>query len=140
MEVFVKIERGRYVDSLETLLASSVLNEQPGIEIGCAGMATDPGKDVLESVGLLTEELKACDGSCYIIAARAESREAFDRAGAGGPEPGACPGRRYRAGGTPQHRPHQRGQRRYRWPHRRGGGLCGWRHPGRSENGGAERP
>ncbi len=80
MEVFVKIERGRYVDSLETLLASSVLNEQPGIEMGCAGMATDPGKDVLESVGLLTEELKACDGSCYIIAARAESQEAFDKA------------------------------------------------------------
>lgn len=80
MEVFVKIERGRYVDSLETLLASSVLNEQPGVEIGCAGMATAPGKDVLESVGLLTEELNACDGSCYIIAARAESQEAFDRA------------------------------------------------------------
>ena len=80
MEVFVKIERGRYVDSLETLLASSVLNEQLGIEMGCAGMATDPGKDVLESVGLLTDELKACDGSCYIIAARAESQEAFDRA------------------------------------------------------------
>ena len=49
MEVFVKIERGRYVDSLETLLASGVLNEQAGIEIGCAGMATDPGKDVLEA-------------------------------------------------------------------------------------------
>lgn len=80
MEVFVKIERGRYVDSLETLLASSVLNDQPGIEIGCAGMATDPGKDVLESVGLLTEELKTCDGSCYIIAARAESQAAFDAA------------------------------------------------------------
>lgn len=80
MEVFVKIERGRYVDSLETLLASSVLNEQPGIEMGCAGMATDPGKDVLESVGLLTDELRACDGSCYIIAARAKSQDAFDKA------------------------------------------------------------
>ncbi len=80
MEVFVKIERGRYVDSLETLLASSVLNEQPGIEMGCAGMATDPGKDVLESVGLLTDELRSCDGSCYIIAAKAESQAAFDQA------------------------------------------------------------
>lgn len=80
MEVFVKIERGRYMDSLETLLASSVLNEQPGIEIGCAGMATEPGKDVLESVGLLTDELRACDGNCYILAARADSRKTFDRA------------------------------------------------------------
>lgn len=80
MEVYVKIDQGRYVDSLGSLLASSVLNEQPGIEIGCAGMATEPGKEILADIGLLTETLQNCDGSCYVLAARAESQEAFDRA------------------------------------------------------------
>lgn len=80
MEVYVKIDQGRYVDSLGSLLASSVLNEQPGIEIGCAGMATEPGKEILADIGLLTEALQNCDGSCYVLAARAESQEAFDRA------------------------------------------------------------
>lgn len=80
MDTFVRIERGRYIDSLETLLASTVLNDQAEIEIGYAGMATDPFKDILESIGLLTEEIKACDAGCYVIAARAASQEAFNGA------------------------------------------------------------
>ncbi len=80
MNIYTKVERGRYIDSLETLLAASILNEQPGLEIGYAGMATEPFKDILADICLLTEEIKGCDGSCYVVAARAESQAAFDAA------------------------------------------------------------
>ncbi len=38
--IFTKIERDRYIDSLETLSETAILNEQPGIETGYVGMAT----------------------------------------------------------------------------------------------------
>ena len=59
MELFVKIEKGRYVDSLETLFSSTVFNEQPGIETGNIGMATDAFKDVNKELGLLPPEIAA---------------------------------------------------------------------------------
>ena len=37
--IFTKIERDRYIDSLETLSETAILNEQPGIETGYVGMA-----------------------------------------------------------------------------------------------------
>ena len=38
MSVYVKIEKNRYIDSLETLFATTVLNDQPGIAVGYIGM------------------------------------------------------------------------------------------------------
>ena len=38
MSVFVKIEKGKYIDSLETLYASSVMAEQNGIVSGYVGV------------------------------------------------------------------------------------------------------
>lgn len=55
MENFIKIKKNTYVDSLESLAESSVLNEQPGVEIGYAGMATKAFLDILAEIGLLTE-------------------------------------------------------------------------------------
>ena len=59
MENFIKIKKNTYVDSLESLAKSSVLNEQPGVEIGYAGMATKAFLDILAEIGLLTEEAAA---------------------------------------------------------------------------------
>lgn len=80
MEVFVRIEEGRYIDSLETLFSSTVFNEQPGIETGHIGMATDAFKDVAKELGLLTDEIAALSEGDYVIVARAESKAAFDAA------------------------------------------------------------
>ena len=34
MKVYAQIKKGKYIDSLETLFSSSVLNEQPGVDVG----------------------------------------------------------------------------------------------------------
>ena len=44
MGVFVKVEKGRYIDSLETLFASSVLVKQEGIARGYAAVASNAFK------------------------------------------------------------------------------------------------
>lgn len=77
MEVFVKIQKGAYIDSLESLAESSMLNEQPGIEVGYAGMATDAFKDILAEIGLLDDRTRSCGPNDYVIVARAEDEQAF---------------------------------------------------------------
>ena len=80
MEIYTRIEYGKYVDSLETLFATSLLNDQPGIGIAYAGMTTDAFKSILDEIGLLIDEIAACDENCYAVIAKAKSREAFDEA------------------------------------------------------------
>ena len=80
MKIFTKIERDRYIDSLETLSETAILNEQPGIETGYVGMATNVFKDVIEEIGLSTPEIEACTEADYVIVASAESEEAFTKA------------------------------------------------------------
>lgn len=80
MELFVRIEHGRYIDSLETLFGSSVLNEQPGVEVGYVGMATAAFKEALAEAGLHSDQVAACGDNDYVIIARAESAAAFEQA------------------------------------------------------------
>lgn len=80
MDIYTQIERGRYADSLESLFTTSILNEQPGIELGYASMATDAFKGILLETGLLSEDIRRCDDNCYVIVARSESQTAFDAA------------------------------------------------------------
>ncbi len=80
MELFVKIEKGTYVDSLETLFSSTVFNEQPGIETGNIGMATGMFKDICRELGLWNDDFAGCGEGDYVIIAKAESREAFESA------------------------------------------------------------
>lgn len=80
MSIFAKIERNRYIDSLETLFATTVLNEQPGITVGAIGMATDVFKDTLAELGLLSDPVKVASGADYVIVAQAEDQAAFDAA------------------------------------------------------------
>ena len=79
MQTYVHIERNHYIDSLQTLLGSSVLNEQNGIEVGYVGMATASFKDVLAEIGLLTDEIRACGDGDYVVAARAQTEQDFLR-------------------------------------------------------------
>ena len=80
MSVYVKIEKGRYIDSLETLYASSVLMDQKGIVNGFVGVATDPFKDTVITSGLSSPELDAATGNDFVIIAEAEDKGAFEAA------------------------------------------------------------
>ena len=80
MSVYVKIEKNRYIDSLETLFATTVLNDQPGIAVGYIGMCNSTFRDVIADIGLMTEEIAACTESDYVVVADAESSEAFEKA------------------------------------------------------------
>ncbi len=82
MSVFVKIEKGRYIDSLETLYASSVLVEQDGIVAGYVGVGNDPFKDTVTSSGLNSPDLKEATGNDLVIIAEAAHKAAFDAAAA----------------------------------------------------------
>src|SRR5699024_3230214 len=59
---------------------TTVLNDQPGIKDGLAGMGTDSFRDVAAEMGILTPEIAAAGGADFVIAARAESAAAFERA------------------------------------------------------------
>ncbi len=80
MEIFVKVEKNHYIDSLETLSETAVFNDQPGIETGYIGMATPAFLEVVQEIGLATPEVLNCSEADYVIVAMAESREAFEAA------------------------------------------------------------
>ena len=80
MEIFVKIEAGRYIDSLETLYASSVLAEQPGVNNGYAGVASDAFKDTLQAEGLYTPVLDKATANDFVIVAQCEDLAVFEQA------------------------------------------------------------
>ena len=67
MSVFVKIEKGKYIDSLETLYASSVLMDQEGIVTGFVGVGTAPFKDTVISSGLNSTDLDSATGNDLVI-------------------------------------------------------------------------
>lgn len=80
MSIFVKIEKGRYIDSLETLYVSSVLMEQPGIENGYVGVGTSAFKDTAAASGLVSEQMDAATGNDLVIIAQCASSAVFDAA------------------------------------------------------------
>lgn len=80
MSVFVKIEKGRYIDSLETLYASSVLMDQEGIVTGYVGVGSDPFKDTVISSGLNSPDLENATGNDLVIIAESTGKAAFDAA------------------------------------------------------------
>lgn len=80
MSVFVKIETGRYIDSLETLYATSVLADQAGVRCGFAGVASNPFKLQVREEGLGCPELDAATGNDFVIIADCDSEESFHSA------------------------------------------------------------
>ena len=78
--IFVKIEKNRYIDSLETLSETAFMNEQPGVRTAFVGMANDTFKEVTAEIGLSSPEITACSEADYVIVADCESEEAFHQA------------------------------------------------------------
>ena len=80
MSVFVKIEKGKYIDSLETLYASSVLVEQNGIVSGYVGVGTNAFLDTVHTSGLDSPDLDSATGNDLVIIAESTDKAAFDAA------------------------------------------------------------
>lgn len=80
MELYTKLFKGKYMDSLETLYRSSMLSQQEGIEHGFVGMANEAFKLVLSQYGYYTETLKQAHDEDLVMVATAVSQEAFDQA------------------------------------------------------------
>ena len=80
MSVFVKIEKGKYIDSLETLYASSVLVEQNGIVSGYVGVGTAAFRDTARTSGLNSPDLDSATGNDLVIIAESADKAAFDAA------------------------------------------------------------
>ena len=78
--ICVKIEKNKYVDSLETLFTTGVLNDQKGIEIGYVNMANKAMKEALKAEEMLTPEIEALSDSDFVIAAKCDSQASFDNA------------------------------------------------------------
>ena len=78
--ICVKIEKNKYVDSLETLFTTGVLNDQKGIEIGYVNMANKALKEALKTEGILTPEIDALSDSDFVIVAKCDSQASFDNA------------------------------------------------------------
>ncbi len=78
MQVFSKIDKNRYVDSLETLYMTAVINSQEGVEVGFAAMAKASLKSDLAKNDMLTDEINALKESDFVIVARCESEEVFN--------------------------------------------------------------
>lgn len=80
MSVFVKVEKGRYIDSLETLFASSVLVEQEGVRSGYAAVASNAFKQQAAGEGLGSPELDQATDNDFVIVADCDSAGSFEAA------------------------------------------------------------
>ncbi len=78
MQVFAKIEKNKYVDSLETLYMTSVINSIDGVEVGFAAMAKASLKSDLSKNDMLTDDISALKESDFVIAVKCASKEVFD--------------------------------------------------------------
>ncbi|MYL46507.1 acyl-CoA synthetase FdrA [Virgibacillus halodenitrificans] len=71
----VIIENNAYHDSVTLMSLSSKINSYEGVEQAVVSMATQMNKDLLENIGLLTEEAQAATENDLIIALLADSDE-----------------------------------------------------------------
>ena len=79
MELFVKIRRNEYHDSLELLLATSILQKLPGIGKANVAMGNDNSITLFRTLGLYTPEMASAGIADLIVAAEAENEEIFDQ-------------------------------------------------------------
>lgn len=64
----VLIESNAYYDSVTLMSLSSKINRMDGVEQAVVSMATEMNKELLENIGLLTDEAKVAMGNDLIIA------------------------------------------------------------------------
>ncbi len=80
MSLFVQVRKDTYFDSIQVLVATDSLYEADGIQNAKVAMATDANKADFEAAGLMSQEVANAAPGDLVIAAQAESREAFERA------------------------------------------------------------
>lgn len=80
MKLYTIVRKNTYVDSLATLFTMSVMMDCTGIETAYAGMATASNKETMGELGLTNDEVLGAGEDDLIIAARAESKQAFEDA------------------------------------------------------------
>lgn len=74
------IRHGEYYDSVKLMIATKQLSEFEGVTDAVILMGSDLNKEVLARTGLLTPESEAAVGEDLIIAVKAETQEAIDKA------------------------------------------------------------
>ena len=80
MELFTILQKNTYVDSLASLFTMSVLMDSAGIESAYAGMATASNRQTMEELGLADDTVRSAGENDFVVAVRADSREAFEAA------------------------------------------------------------
>lgn len=72
----ILVRSNSYYDSVSLMAISQKVAELPGVQSAVVAMGTAMNKELLQNVGLLTEEAQAAGPSDLLIAVGAESREA----------------------------------------------------------------
>ena len=72
------IEKNAYYDSVTLMSLSGSIGKQEGVEQGIVSMATEMNKELLENIGMLTEEAKAATENDLIIAVKALTQDLVD--------------------------------------------------------------
>lgn len=80
MELYTLIHKNTYIDSLATLFTMSIMMDCQGIETVYAGMATAANKNTMTELGLVNDDVLGAREDDLVIAARAESKDAFEAA------------------------------------------------------------
>ena len=80
MPIESKILRNTYVDSMSLMALSTKVNKLPTVEQAMIGMGTDMNIQVIENVGLLTDEIKTATKADLIIVVQARTAEDLEQA------------------------------------------------------------
>lgn len=75
----VIIKKNSYYDSVTLMSLSGKVQQQEGVQDAIVSMATAMNKQLLENVGMLTDEARASSENDLIIAVKAESEEVLDQ-------------------------------------------------------------
>lgn len=75
MPIQSKILHNTYVDSMSLMALSTKVNKLPVVEQAMVGMGTDMNKQVIENVGLMTQEIKTATKADLIIVVQSKNQE-----------------------------------------------------------------
>lgn len=78
MAVFFTIEKNRYVDSLDSLYFTELINRQNDVVSGYASMFSLSFMQSLQVEGLLVPEIEKANESDFIVVADCKNKQAFD--------------------------------------------------------------
>ena len=80
MQLFVKVYKNKYVDSLETLYITSVVTAIEGVETAYVAMATQGNKEIIRLLELYNEEIDEAKDGDLVITMQAETEDIFIKA------------------------------------------------------------